>query len=327
MRKGRALLSGAVPLVIDAHVHLVADGFLHDRWWEGIGRLYAARRAARGKPIDGSPLEAAKVTARTRFFDPDGTALLAKMDAAGVDASVLLALDYGLLTGEPATPIIEQNDLVLALAQRHPGRILPVFTIDPRRPGAFEAFRNAADAGMRGLKFHCSAGFYPHDEVCRPFYALAQERRLPILLHTGNQPGPCKARFTTPEHVDDVAAEFPDLTIVCAHLAHAWHEQLLSLASVKPNIAVDFSGWQAAFAREPAHVLAILRRFVDELGAHRVMWGSDGPYLDLVMSLAGWKDGFERVARAAGFTDAELATLLGGAAAAIYGARTEAIAG
>jgi hypothetical protein len=314
-------------MVIDAHVHLVADGFLHDRWWDGIGRLYAARRAARGRPIEQSPLDFAKEIARTRFFDPDGTALLAKMDAAGVDVSVLLALDYGLLTGEPAMPILDQNARVFALARSHPTRIAPVFTIDPRRAGAFEVFREAVEAGARGLKFHCSAGFFPHDDVCRPFYALAQERGLPILLHTGNQPGPCKARYTTPEHVDDVAAEFPDLTIVCAHLAHAWHPQLLSLASAKPNIAVDFSGWQAAFARDPDEVVGVVQRFVEELGAHRVMWGSDEPYLGLVMSLEGWKTGFERAAQAANFSAADLALVMGGAAARIYGVRTEAIAG
>ncbi len=179
---------------------------------------------------------------------------------------------------------------------------------------------------MRGLKLHCAAGFFPHDPVCRPFYALAQERGLPLLLHTGNQPGPCKARYTMPEHVDDVAAEYPDLKIVCAHLAHAWHEQLLSLASAKPNLYMDFSGWQSSFAQRPGELLGILRRFVDELGAHRVCWGSDGPYFNARLPLRAWRHDFEAAAREAGFSEAELGLLMGGAAAAVYAAREETTA-
>jgi predicted TIM-barrel fold metal-dependent hydrolase len=311
-------------MVIDAHVHLLADGFMHDRWWDGLGRTMGGRLAARGERLPAPPLAFAKQMARTRWFDADGGKLIAQMDAAGVDASVLLALDYGLLTGEPATPIVDQNALVLEIAHRYPGRIIPLYTIDPRREGAFELFREGVARGMRGLKLHCAAGFFPHDEVCKPFYALAQERKLPLLLHTGHQPGPCKARYTMPEHVDDVAAEFPDLAIVCAHLAHAWHDQLLALASTKPNIYMDFSGWQPSFARRPQELLGLLRRIVDELGAQRVFWGSDGPYLNSRMPLAEWKNGFEAAAREAGFGAGELALLMGGAAGAVYGARAEA---
>ncbi|MEA2665435.1 MAG: uncharacterized protein QOI11_2379 [Candidatus Eremiobacteraeota bacterium] len=311
-------------MVIDAHVHLLADGFMHDRWWDGLGRTMGGRLAARGERLPAPPLAFAKQLARTRWFDADGSKLIAQMDAAGVDASVLLALDYGLLTGEPATPIVDQNALVLEIAHRYPGRIIPLYTIDPRREGAFELFREGVARGMRGLKLHCAAGFFPHDEVCKPFYALAQERKLPLLLHTGHQPGPCKARYTMPEHVDDVAAEFPDLAIVCAHLAHAWHDQLLALASTKPNIYMDFSGWQPSFARRPQELLGLLRRIVDELGPQRVFWGSDGPYLNSRMPLAEWKNGFEAAAREAGFGAGELALLMGGAAGAVYGARAEA---
>lgn len=314
-------------MVIDAHVHLLAEGFMHDRWWDGLGRTMGGRLAARGERLPASPLAFAKDVARTHWFDPDGSKLIAQMDAAGVDASVLLALDYGLLTGEPATPIVDQNALVLEIARRHPDRIIPLYTIDPRREGAFELFREGVARGMRGLKLHCAAGFFPHDEVCKPFYALAQERGLPLLLHTGHQPGPCKARYTMPEHVDDVAAEFPDLAIVCAHLAHAWHDQLLALASTKPNIHMDFSGWQPVFARRPRELLGLLRRIVDELGAQRVFWGSDGPYLNTRMPLAEWKNGFEAAAREAGFGEGELALLMGGAAGAVYGTRAEATSG
>jgi len=307
-------------MVIDAHYHLLDEGFMHDRWWEGVGRTFMGVMRAAGSEVPGAPLEVGKGVGES-LFDPDGSRLIADMDAAGVDKTVLLALDYGLRTGEPAVDIVEQNRRVAELAGRHAGRIIPIFTIDPRRPGAFDAFHTAvADRRMKGLKLHCTAGFFPWDPVCYPFYELCQERALPVLFHTGNQPPPMKARFTQPVHVDDVAADFPGVNFVCAHLGFAWHDELIALAVVKPNIYMDFSGWQTSFQRNPAELLDILRRIVTELGAHRVFWGSDGPYLNLLTPVATWRNDLEKAAREHGFTDAELSQLMGGGAAAVYGA-------
>jgi predicted TIM-barrel fold metal-dependent hydrolase len=307
-------------VIIDAHYHLVEDGFFHDAWWEGIGRTYQGIMRAGGSELPGDPLDIGRGVAAASAYDPGGARMLGDMAAAGIDATVFLALDYGLRTGEGAVPIVEQNRRVADIARANPGRVIPLFTIDPRRDGALDALRQAVEEwGMKGLKLHCSAGFFPHDEVCHPLYAYCQERGLPVLLHTGNQPPPMKARYTMPEHVDDVAADYGDLTIVCAHLAFAWHPQLLSLAAVKPNIHMDFSGWQRSFHRHPEELLGILRRIVDEIGAHRVLWGSDGPYLNVLMPVAEWRSSFEGAAREHGFTEAELGQLMGGAAAAVYG--------
>ena len=286
-------------MVIDAHYHLVEDGFLHDAWWQGIGRIYIGVAQARGRSVAGDPLAIGKAAAEATLYDPGGARLLAEMDAAGVDKTVLLALDYGLRTGEP---------------------LVPIFTIDPRREGAYDAFVDGVEeGGMRGLKFHCSAGFFPHDELCYPFYDYCQAHGLPVLLHTGNQPPPMKARYTMPVHVDDVAADFGDLKIVCAHLAFAWHDELISLAAVKPNIYMDFSGWQRSFLADPNELLGVLRRIIDELGAHRVFWGTDGPYLNVLIPVASWRHDFEKAARESGFSEDEISQLMGNAAAAVYG--------
>ena len=307
-------------MIVDAHYHLLDEGFMHDKWWEGVGRTFMGIMRAQGSEVPGSPLEVGKGVGES-LFDPGGEKVIAGMDEAGVEKSLLLALDFGLRTGDPAVGIVEQNQRVVEVAKRHPGRIIPMFTIDPRRPGALDAFRTAVDDwGMKALKFHGTAGFFPWDPVCYPFYEICQERALAVLLHTGNQPPPMKARFTQPVHVDDVAADFPGVNFVCAHLGFAWHEELLALAAVKPNIYMDFFGWQMSFQRDPSELLQILRRIVDELGAHRVFWGSDGPYLTLLTPLATWRNDFEKAAREHGFTEAELGQLMGDAAALVYGA-------
>ena len=53
-------------MAIDAHVHLLAEGFMHDRWWDGLGRTMGGRLAARGERLPASPLAFAKQLARAR---------------------------------------------------------------------------------------------------------------------------------------------------------------------------------------------------------------------------------------------------------------------
>ena len=105
--------------------------------------------------------------------DATGEKLVAEMDAAGVDKSCIFALDYGLATGEPEVFIEEQNHMIAEAARRFPGRLIPFFTVDPRRPEGLDMFRQAVeDWGMRGLKLHPTTGYHPYDLVVYPFYVV-----------------------------------------------------------------------------------------------------------------------------------------------------------
>ena len=73
--------------------------------------------------------------------------------------------------------------------------------------------------------------------------------------------------------MDDVAADFPDLKIILAHPSFPWQEEALSVATHKPNVYIDLSGWS------PKYFPANLVQYANTLLKDRVMFGSDFPAL------------------------------------------------
>jgi len=274
-------------MIIDSHCHLIGEGWMNRSLVIGIGRLASA---AVGKTTGEYQDPEALVSSMMPFMsDTTGEKLVAVMDAAGVDKTCIFAADFGLSTGEPLVLIEEQNRLIAEAARRFPDRLIPFFAIDPRRPEALDLFRRGVeDWGMRGLKLHTTAGYYPYDPVAYPFYQKCLEYGIPVLFHTGSICAPMKSRFAQPIYLDDVAADFPDLPIIMAHVAQEMREEALIVARMKTNIYFDISGWQATFVSRPRAFYSMLRSVLDEVGPWRVFFGSDGPFLDLTCPLDRW---------------------------------------
>ena len=78
---------------------------------------------------------------------------------------------------------------------------------------------------------------------------------MPALFHTGQTgigaglPGGrgIKLRYSAPMLLDDVAADFPDLTIVMAHPSVPWQDEAISIATHKANVYIDLSGWSPKY--------------------------------------------------------------------------------
>jgi predicted TIM-barrel fold metal-dependent hydrolase len=274
-------------MIIDSHVHLLDQGWVHDDYMLGMARVAIVPMGrATGEYPDASAIVQNLLPV---LADPTGEKLIATMDAAGVDMSCIFTVDYGLATGEPPVSIEEQNRVIAEAAARYPDRLIPFFTIDPRREGASEMFARAIrDWGVKGLKLHPTSGYFPYDDFCYPLYEKCAEHGLPVLFHTGSQPSPLKCRYTQPINVDDVAADFPELPVIMAHVGHALWEEALFVASVKPNIYFDISGWQIAFNSHPQDFYRMLRKLLDDVGPWRVFFGTDGPYLNVVCPLDRW---------------------------------------
>lgn len=169
---------------------------------------------------------------------------ISEMDEAKIDKAVILPLDYGLAIGEAKVSIEEQNQEYAKMAEQYPDRLIPFFGIDPRREGVLQLFEKAIDKWeMKGLKFHPTSGFYPNDKACYPLYERCQDLNLPVIVHTGPIFSPLKSKFAKPIYLDDVAADFPDLTLIAAHLGYGWWEEAMFLAMNKSNIYLDIAAW------------------------------------------------------------------------------------
>jgi predicted TIM-barrel fold metal-dependent hydrolase len=312
-------------MIIDAHVHLNDDRWSPSAFRRGLGQIMAAMLGKNtGEFPDPDELVAALGPS---LDDPTGERLLADMEEAGVDASVIFTVDYALGADEPCSgtpecaPIAEVNRTFGEIAARNPGRLVHLVAVDPRRRDAASILEEGVrQQGARGLKLHPTTGFYPDDPICTPIYEKALELDVPVLFHTGTQPAPMKAKYAQPVFVDAVAADFPDLKLVMAHVGHCWWEEALTLAGTKWNLYVDISGWQRVFSTHPARFYEMLRFALDEIGPWRVMYGTDNPTLRLVLPSKSWIEAVQSAVdcREPEFSREEIEIVMGAAAQKVY---------
>jgi uncharacterized protein len=174
------------------------------------------------------------------------------------------------------------NEEVAEMASEHADVLIPFASIDPAkgRMGAREARRLVQDYGVRGFKFHPSMqGFYPNDRKAYVLYEAIQEARVPALFHTGQTGAGAGARaglgvrlkYSNPIYLDDVAVDFPDMPIIMAHPSFPWQDEALAVATHKPNVYIDLSGWS------PKYFPANLVQYSNTLLKDRVLFGSDYP--------------------------------------------------
>lgn len=153
------------------------------------------------------------------------------------------------------------------------GFLLAFVQYDPRsEPRAAESFVRAITNGARGLKVHpCSNQIAPNDRSLYPVYEVARAHQVPVMVHVGSSVFPgAKMKLCDPMLVDEVAADFPDLQVICAHSGRGfWTDQVYSLTRMRKNVWMELSGIP------PKRVMQYFPE-IDRV-ADRVIWGSDWP--------------------------------------------------
>ena len=175
---------------------------------------------------------------------------------------------------------------VARYAAAHPDYYIPFLSLDPTREGWEEEMHYGhQQLGMRGIKLlSMYAGFYPHDEKLDPLWRYASTHQLPVLLHTGTTfvaqaPLDC----TLPRHLDTVAARFPDVKIIMAHLSHPYEGECVVVIRKHPNVYADIS----ALHYRPFQLYHSLI-LVQEYGVwHKLLFGSDYPFTTVDASIEG----------------------------------------
>ena len=174
----------------------------------------------------------------TGFNDPDGFKATAEQIVAGLDtAGHARALVFSTQEpdGYPAA-----NDRVIAEARESRGRLLALCRLDPHDDAVAEA-RRCLDAGAVGFKLHPRAeGFRMSEPAVQEVIALADERRLPVMIHAGRGI-PALGRDTVA-----LARRHPGARLILAHagisdLAWIWRE-----ARSCPNLFFDTAWWNVA---------------------------------------------------------------------------------
>lgn len=197
---------------------------------------------------------------------------------------VLLAWDAQRNTGRP--PL--SNERVAEICRQYPDVFLGFGSVDPLRDDALERLGQVAALGLKGLKLHPTLqGFDPLDPRLDAFFERAAALQLPLLVHTGTsgvgarQPGGQGLRIDVcqPMRWDPVAARFPSLKILLAHVGWPWHLEAVAMALHKTNVFIDISGWKYKYL--PAEILREMKGRLQE----QVLFGTDYPMFELLAQL------------------------------------------
>lgn len=180
---------------------------------------------------------------------------LRRARAAGIDRTVVISPLHGSYE--------QANRQVARLVARNPQRLIGFAFVHAKRDAGriFRMVRHAVTHwGFRGIKVH---GFeaMPTREVCETAKAL----RVPVLVDIVSRPWV----------VDILAAEYPDVNFIIAHLGSFtddWraHQQVTYQLARYANVYADTSG-----VRQFDYLVQAIKRG----GAHKILFGSDGPWL------------------------------------------------
>src|SRR5208282_583078 len=197
------------------------------------------------------------------------------LDRSGVERAVLINYVAPEVIGYTEAA----NTFVSEYVRANPERLIAVGGIRPDHPDPErEVVHLVEDLGIRALKLHPPQQlFRPNAYVdgelpgLRVLYDVCSRHGLPVIFHTGTSVFPrARNRFADPLFLDDVAIDFPDLTIVLAHGGRPiWTETAVMLARRFPNVWLELSGMP------PARLLDYFPQLPKIVG--KVLFGSDWP--------------------------------------------------
>jgi len=223
----------------------------------------------------------------------DADFLVRQADAAGFDrlfVTDLNALFYDMSEG---------NDSLAEELARYPDRLIGYASVPTPRLAqrAVDEVRRCHEMhGMRGLKIYSLPEAPIAEPTTYPLLEVAAELDMPVLAHT------------TPDECDHLMTHVPQARLVMAHMGgHPWAKgdwhRAIAVAKAHENLLLDTASSQIDNG--------MLERAVAELGAERIVFGTDMPLLDPHTQLAK--------VRGADLPDEAKALILGGNYARILG--------
>ncbi len=213
------------------------------------------------------------VGAWRQFHMPDASVgtILRTMDRLGIECAVAAPLLS--LSGQAEMGYREG----LSAYRESRGRILLYAVFDPRSPDSLEFVRRSlAEPAFVGIKIHpaqheCSAD----DARWRPVWELATGSHVPILTHSWcvSDYNPVQ-KYAQPLLFERYAREYPDVSLILGHAGGRYdgHLAAATLAQAHENVYLDLAG--------DVYSLGLVEQLVAQVGADRILYGSDLVWID-----------------------------------------------
>jgi uncharacterized protein len=266
-------------MIVDWHVHAGEAEFFErypkymdafKRFWEPFIRLYH---------VD-----------MFKMMNQSIDAKLKMLAEAGVDRSVFIGLDLA-----PDFDFKIPIEYLAELERRYPDKITAFPALNPKKglEAALDDIEEMASLGIKGFKaFPCFWGD-PSDRRYYPLWEKASEHRLIAMFHMGSQIAPgARLKWCQPYLLDDVAMDFPDLTIVIAHMGWPWiAETVMGLGRKNPNVYFDTGALRPSLHFGDVDFTAKegIYKYIERQIPGKILYGSDFPNGDPKEMVAGFK--------------------------------------
>jgi uncharacterized protein len=194
------------------------------------------------------------------MWDSPPERLITLMDQAQIQQSIIMP--YGEIRPEDPSLLHETHQAL----QKYPDRLLAFARMHPAggRPG-IDLFEKAiVEMGFSGLKFHPVGTLtHPADPSSVAFVKKAVELKVPVLFHCGDE------EFTLPFQIAKLLEKVPGAQVILGHMGGYFHsDDAIAVALEHPGCYLETSA-----CPDPR----IIAKAIDKVGAHRIIFGSDGP--------------------------------------------------
>lgn len=203
--------------------------------------------------------------------------LLEEMEANNVTKAVIQA-EY-----EFGDNIELLNNRAAEIVAKYPDKFIGFATVDPRQgmSAVRELERCVKELGLRGLNLQpCFIQLEPTHRYYYPLFAKCVELGIPVTLHAGvNYSNTHPIKYDHPLHIDEVACDFPELTIVASHTGWPWIPEIVAVARKHPNVYMDLGGISPKYIAKPGSGWEVFFQFANTLLQDQVLYATDWPIM------------------------------------------------
>jgi len=203
--------------------------------------------------------------------------LIASMDRAGVDRSVILNICW--TTHELC---LETNDYILESISRYPQRLVGFCSVQLQSlEVALKEIERCIRGGIKGvgeLRPDMQLFDISDKQLIKPLVDMMKKHNLIMLIHTSEPVGhlyPGKGKIT-PEVLYPFIVDNPELTVICSHWGGG-----LPLYALMPEVKRAIANVYFDTAASPLLYSTQIYKQVGQLiGADKILFGSDYPLLE-----------------------------------------------
>lgn len=174
------------------------------------------------------------------------------------------------------------NEQIAEAVRRYPQKLRGFAGVDPYqgKDAVKELEYAIKDLRLHGFKLNPNdySGFDLNDqEKLYPLYEKCCELNIPVSVHTGITPGSIfRMRHNYPLLLDDVAVDFPELTIIVEHMGYPWNDLCYYMVGRHKNMYITTTAVANILIHTKPNIFVMeLLKMISQFGSGKILWGSD----------------------------------------------------